>query len=253
MTLEADPAFERAFRGRLAALVAERGGGWRLLGFNGDLCVYDGELSALLAARFPVPAEQGRFLLGSLARAALADPLPYAGKVLNQLAHGFLTAFGRFAVYGRTGTEGYEAAAQTYRLSPAFLAGVSLVTEHGPLGTKARLDTTLAGRATQALLAVIFHATTALLVGLAVASVLIPLLRWRHWPETTRATFLAFVALPLGALLAHHLLIALVHTFDVWRYGFNVFFVNLLFMGAAALFWLDQWRRAADTRPAPLG
>ena len=41
-------------------------------------------------------------------------------------------------------------------------------------------------------------------------------------------------------ILAHHALVGLSHTFDIRRYAFNLFFVNLAFVASASLFWLDE-------------
>ena len=245
LVLQNDQGFEASFRSRIGALVASHTSGWGLLGYNGDLCTYSGELTGLLDARYPEAAEQGRFLLQSLATVALADPLPYARKVLVQVAHGFLSGFDRFAIHTRTGIpQSHKAGIATYP-PPAFFAGVHDAEEVGPLGSRAAFRASWCGPVIQALLAVLFHAAKLLLVAAVLATLLLPLWRWRVWTPDVRQTYLAFLALPLAALLAHHGLIALVHSFDVWRYGFNVFFVNLYFMGAAALFWhgdLSRWR-----------
>jgi hypothetical protein len=250
LTLQDDPAFERELKARLSALLASHTGGWRLLGFNGDLCTFDDQLSILLDRRFPEAGDQRRFLLGSVLRSALADPWPYVRKVAQQMAHGFLTAFGRFAVHGRPGLDVYRAAAEAYRLPAGFTAGIRLAPETGPLGAKARLDGTLGGRAVQALLAVVFHVATALLVGAVIAAMALPATRWRRWDEEARQRYLALIGVPLVAILAHHGLIAMVHTFDVWRYGFNMFFVNVYLMGAMALVWLGDLRRGVLNRPS---
>ena len=243
LALDGDPAFEADLGRHLARMVASHSTGWRLLGFNGDLCSYDRDFLALLDRRFPEPEAQRRFLLGGVMRAALTDPMLYVGKVLTQMAHGFLTAFGRFAIHTRLGPEGYRAAEDSYRLPASFMAGVRLAPEVGPLGAKATLDGTLGGRVVHGLLAVLFYAATAALAGLAVTSIVLPALRWRAWRPEVRANFWAFVALPFAALLGHHALIALVHSFDVWRYGFNMFYVNLFFIGAATMFWFADWQR----------
>lgn len=243
VTLGHDPLFENAIRSHLAELVSTHTGGWRLLGFNGDRCFYNEKFTALLDARFPAGESQRRFLLGSLARAWAADPLPFLANVVAQIAAGFHTAFGRFAVHARPGLETYRAVTARWHLPDEFASGVTVTAELGPLDTKARLDGTMVGRLTQALLAILFFSATAVLIALALASAILPWRLWRHWPGPVRRNFVALVALPLGVLLAHHALIALVHTFDVWRYGFNMIFVNLFFMGTAALFWWSDWQR----------
>lgn len=247
LALHGDARFEELLRQRLGVLVASHISGWGLLGFNGDLCTYSRELSSLLDERFPDAAEQGRFLLRSLASAALADPLPYARKALLQVGHGFLSGFDRFAIHTRTGVPPSQKAGDATYPPPAFFIGVHDADEVGPLGSRAVYRASWLGAVIQALLAVLFYAAKITLVSSVLATFLLPLWRWRVWTPDVRRCFLAFLALPLGALLAHHGLIALVHSFDVWRYAFNVFFVNLYFMGAATLFWhadLRRWRRA---------
>lgn len=240
---QGDAAFEAAFKAELQSQVASHNGGWTLLGFNGDLCTYSNALSALLDRRFPEPGEQAWFLVASLARAALADPLPYAMKVLRQMAAGFLTAFPRFAIHTPPGVEGYRQAEAVYKLPRDFTRGVQLVAEHGPLPSRQLLRGTWPGRLVHLSLAIVFFGFAGLLVTLVLLSVAVPVWRWQWWTAEVRNLYLAFVVLPLFALLAHHVLIALVHSFDIWRYGFNVYFVNLFFIGAAALFWLADWQR----------
>ncbi|MDX2159473.1 MAG: hypothetical protein SFW09_23450 [Hyphomicrobiaceae bacterium] len=243
ITLQDDPVFERALKKKLAALVARHGGDWPLLGFNGDNCTYDPTVISLLARRFPEPEEQRRFLLASLSRAALADPLPFGGKVAAQIGYGFGTAFSRFAMHGRPGHWVYRVAEGAVGLPDSFHAGIGVAAEVGPLGTRHLLDTTPSGRLVLPVLTVLFHGAAGLLALLAIVSTLVPPLRWRTWDSTTRQRFAAFVAAPLAVLTAHHAGIALQSTFDVWRHGFDVYFVNLLFMGSAMLFWLGDWYR----------
>jgi hypothetical protein len=243
LMLQEDPQFERRLRAMLDGLVAGHKSGWKLLGYNGDLCTYSRELTALLDQRFPDFRDEGRFLLSSLAKAALSDPLPYARKVLFQLVLGVATAFDRFAIRTRTGIDPSQRTIIANYPPPTFFAGTEDAEEVGPLGSKAAMKGTTVGRIVQALLAVIFFPAGIALAASVLAALLLPWWRWRMWNADDRRAFALFLALPLGVLIAHHLLIALVHTFDVWRYSFNMFFVNLFFMGASVLFWLGDGRR----------
>jgi hypothetical protein len=249
LVLQDEPLFERRLRERLDDVVARYRSGWRLLGYNGDLCTYNAELSRLLDERFPDFRDEGRFLLGAVAKAALADPLPYARKVVVQSVFGFLTAFDRFAIRARTGIEPSDRSSIAKYPPPSFFAGVQDAAVVGPFDGAEMLKETWPGLIVQAVLAVIFFAAELALVLGVLAALVLPWWCWWTWSSDTRRTFLVFVALPFGVLFAHHLLIALAHTFDVWRYGFNMFFVNLLFMGASVLFWAGEWRRRRAARP----
>jgi hypothetical protein len=244
LALQDDPVFERRLRSQVDALVASHTKGWRLLGFNGDLCAYSSAFSALIDERYPDARDGGRFLIGALARAALSDPLPYMRMVLVQSAHGFLSAFDRFAIRTRTGIDTREKGSITNYPPPEFFTSVRDAEEVGPLGSSVAMKETTLGRTVQIVLAVIFFTAGLALIASVLAAFVLPWWRWRRWSPDERQVFLVFIALPLGVLLAHHLLIALIHTFDVWRYGFNMYFVNLLFMGASALFWLGNWQRS---------
>ena len=244
LSLQDDPGFERELRGQLEAFVGRHTTGWRLLGFNGDLCAYDAPFSALLDRRFSDAREQGALLQGALMRIALADPWPYVRKVMAQMAHGLTSGFQRFAVQGRPELTAYHRMAARLGVYPGFAWGVTVAGEHGPLGDKARLDGTLWGRVVHGLLGAVFQAATGIYVLLLAGSLVAPWWRWRHWSSETRQAFLAFVGLPMAIVLAHHGLIALVHTFDVWRYAFNVYFVSVFWLGAAAMFWAADWHRA---------
>ena len=245
LTLQQDPGFETRLRALLRSLVARHTRGWRLLGFDGDLCTYSAELKSLLDQRFADYHEQGRFLLGSVVRAALADPLPYARKIAFQLLMGFTTAFDRYGIRTRTGIDPALRDVDPNYPKAAFFAGLRDVDEVGPLGN-VTMKKTLAGHLVQVLLAATFVPAAVAFVASVLAALVLPSRRWRDWSAGDRRAFAVFLAVPLGVLFAHHLLIALVHSFDVWRYAFNMYFVNLYFLGASALFWLgdgQRWRR----------
>ena len=249
LMLQDDPSFDQRLRERVGMLVASHASGWKLLGYNGDVCSYSSELSRLLEEHFSDFRDEGRFLIGSLARVAIADPLPYARKVVVQVAFGFLTAFDRFAIHARTGIDPSRKGSAFGYPPPAFFAGVRDAEEVGPLGSRDAMKTTVPGYIAQGLLAAIFFSAGMALLLAVLAALTLPWRAWRSWTVAERQMFAVFVALPLGVLAAHHLLVALVHSFDVWRYGFNMFFVNLLFMGSSALFWLGGRGRWRAKRP----
>ena len=237
LALQEDPAFEATLRRYFKDVQARYVGGWRRLGFDGDLCSFDASFSALLDRRFPEIESQRRFLLGAVWRAAFADPLPYAAKVLRHTLFGFTTAFEKFAHHAAPGRAALEAVGR-----PGLSGGVRMAESIGPLASADAMKRSWPGLLLQAALAAVFFSLTGLLVALAAAALVAPLVFWRRWSGEVRRGYLVWVALPLAALLGHHALIALTHSFDVWRYGFNMFFVNLLFVGTAGLFAASRWR-----------
>jgi hypothetical protein len=246
LVLQEDARFEAALRQYLADVQQRPGGRWIRLGFDGDKCSYDPQLSRLLDARFPVPEAQARFLLRSVARAALADPLPYLAKVAHQVVLGFTLAFEKFAVHTHPELATLDRIRASYGLGPELARGVMVAPSIGPLQSRTLLKETWYGLAVQAVLAVVFFGLTGLLCGLALLMIAAALARYRRWPADVRRSFATYIGIPLAALLSHHALVALTHSFDIWRYAFNMFYVNLLLIAAAALFALRHLRR----RPA---
>lgn len=245
LRLQEDAAFESSLRAYLKSVTSRHVSGWRRLGFDGDLCSFDGTFHAMLDRQYPDVAAQRRFLLGAVLRTAVADPLPYVRKVLHQHVLGFTTAFEKFAHHATVEQRPLYRVLSEHGLAPVLQGprGVLAADTIGPLANAEIMKRTWRGRAVQALLAVVFFGLTALLCVLALLMIAAPFLRWRQWGPTTRRDWLVWVAIPLAALLAHHALVALTHTFDVWRYGFNMFFVNLLFIGTSSLFALRHLRR----------
>ncbi len=248
LSLQDQAQFEAQLRDYMRDVQQRSERGWRRLGFNGDLCSYDVEFTALLDARFPDPRAQADFLLGAVRRAALADPLPYAAKVLWHISYGFTAAFEKFAHHARPGS-----APGAYLLTATGQAsgidtGIRVANDIGPLGSEDTLKGTLVGRIVHAGLAIIFFGLTGLLCGLAIFALAGPWLYWRAWSGPARRDYLTLVAIPLLALVAHHALVALTHSFDIWRYGFNMYYVNLLFIGSTALFARRYIPKAGQSR-----
>jgi hypothetical protein len=221
---------------------ARHRGAWPKLGFEGDLCMYDATHDQLMTRLLPDPEARRQLYIGGVLAAAWTDPLPFARKVVAQYWHGIASAFTRFAIQAREPRAAYAEAAERLRLPPYFTAGVGLTGDAGPLGSYERLRRTWPGTVLHAVLAVLFTGLgIAYIVLLAAMALLVPL-RWRVWTVERQRDVMALVLLPVAAVLAHHTLIALAHTFDVWRYAFNTFFVSLAFMPAAAMLLWDENR-----------
>jgi hypothetical protein len=245
-----DAQFESELRDRMQLIADRRETGWSLLGFNGDSCTFDAQLSTILNRFRPDPAVQARFLTGALIRAVLTDPLPFAAKFSRQMLFGFTTAFQKFAHHAMLEPIDLRSITGTDALGAALQRAVTTVASVGPLGSREALKNTHVGRGLHGLLAVYFFTLTGLLCGLAVVTILAPVWLWRGWGGPTRKNFVVFLAVPLAVILAHHAVVALTHSFDVWRYGFNMFFVNLLFIATSGSFWLSHlaaWRRVRAT------
>lgn len=237
--LHSDPSFEALLLDRMEQLRKSHKSGWKRLGFNGDLCTYDQQLHGLIAGRLPGLEARRAFYLGSVLNASLANPLPFAGKVLRQLWYGLTTPFEKFAphfTYNQFRGV-FQESAKRHGLADDFLTGTRKSGAAGPFASKQIMKTTVGGRLVHGLLAIFFTGGAVVYVGLVLASILLPPRLWSRWSAERRRVFLAFLGVPLVAIFGHHLLVALTHSFDVWRYGFNLFFVNIVFAVSAALFW----------------
>ena len=240
--LHADPAIDTAVSDAISVIRARDDQPWKYLGTNGDLCLTDMGLSTLLNQKFPSIDDQRRFLAGAYLGAFRAAPLRFAAQILRQISLGFEIAFLRFSKHSPFDQEGFERSVAKFKLSPSFLAGTTQNGEVGPLGGKDKLKSSVIGWAVLIVLSVTFIPLDILYVALVALSVAAAPLRWKTWGPERRRTYLAYIGVPLAAIFAHHLLIAVAHTFDIWRYAFGMFFVNLLLIATASLFWLEEYR-----------
>lgn len=206
---------------------------WKHLGFNGDICTHNPNFAQLVADHHPSIGEQRSFYIGRYVDAVKVNPFPFIGKWVRQISLGFERSFQKFAYH--------LASPHSDELNPTFLTGTTRSGEAGPFGSKATMKQTVAGWTVLATLATTFTILTTLLIALTLATIVVTPFRVGRWTDARRKAFFAFVAIPLIAIFAHHALIAVVHTFDIWRYAFGMFFVNLAFIGAAGLFWYEEW------------
>lgn len=252
LRLHRDGAPARQLRAHMEEMRARHKSGWRRLGFNGDLCTYDPKFDSLTARLFPAPADRSSFFLATTARAALSDPLPFAHKVLLQLWYGLVTPFEKFTPHYRLSLfdGAHRAVAKRLRVGGDFFSGLRLTGEAGPFASKQFMKKTLAGRLGQGAIAAFFTLAGVIYAVMVVISLIAPVWRWRRWTPERQRTFAALLGVPIAAIAAHHLLVALSHSFDIWRYGFNLFFVNVAFLVCSWLFWRNEWiaQRAGKDR-----
>jgi hypothetical protein len=235
-----DAKTEAALRAYMKEVRARNTPPWRLLGFDGDQCMYDPALDKLMGTLAPSVSDQRALYLNAVRAAFTTQPLPFAWKATKQMWHGLTLPFARFAQHGTFDAAAYGAAQKALKLSPDFLDGVSIAPCAGVWGCGKSWPILFLRGLSTAALAVLFSGLTVAYVVLATISLARTPVVWRHWTEDRKTAFLAYLAPPLLAILAHNGLIAMVHTFDVWRYSFNLFFVNLAFTFAAGLFWYDE-------------
>lgn len=232
MTLHADPAVDGAIRQAMTDLRARDSNPWKLLGFNGDLCNFDEGFRKLLGRLIPSVEEQRQFFVGSYMKAAEAEPIRFAGKITYQILAGLYRSFEKFDFHVSTGEQ--------HGLSPRFTAGTTAEGEAGPLGSRTRMKSTAGGLVVRVVLGTFFYLLLAAYLALIVLSCIAAPYFWRSWPPQRQRAFVAFLGVPIAAVLSHHALVAITHSFDIWRYAFGVFLVNIGFIGMAALFWLDE-------------
>ena len=211
---------------------------WTHIGFNGDHCMFSPGHQRVVGNLLPDPAAQRAYYMAGFKAAVLGDPIGFVWKILRQVVLGLERSFAKFSFHIASPIDPAGA--------KASLTGTIQNGEAGPLGSKVAMKDTRAGRIFEAVLAVLFTALTVVFMGLTMLSVIIgPLRFWYLDPERKRQ-FMAYVAVPVIAILAHHTLIATAHTFDIWRYAFGTFFISLGFMITAGLFWWSQraWLRS---------
>lgn len=236
LRLHSDRDADQRIRTFLAEVVPAGIGGWRVLGFDGDSCLFDGRLATLGRSLGDTPAGQASALLDAIRRAARHAPFVFARRVLAQIGYAIATPFDRYAVT----LEHHEPAFAASGLAPVLGAGFFDGTRRGGgAGLLAWSEASRNGmprKVVRVLLGAGFVALGALHLVLVVALPVLALVRWRRWSWPMRRAFLGLVAVPLAALFGHHCLVALVHSFDIWRYAFNTFFVSLALIGGAAIF-----------------
>jgi hypothetical protein len=232
LTAHSDPAIDTAIKEGVGELLARDANPWKVLGVNGDLCFYDPHFQGLVGRLLPAVDAQRAFYLNAYTAAVWADPVRFALSFLRQMVLGLEIPFHRFAFH--------VSFPNAPSAEPSFLWGTTQAGDAGPLASKATMKTTLPGLAVLALLAIIFNALLVIYLALFALSVLLAPWLWCTWPAGRQRAFLAYVSVPIAAILSHNALVAVAHSFDIWRYAFNLFFVNLGFMTTAALFWLEE-------------
>jgi hypothetical protein len=246
LKLHADPAIDVSVRQSMADIRARDTKPWRHLGFNGDLCMFDNGLRRQMQQVLPGVEAQRRFLMDAYATAVAAEPLRFARLFLTQMVAGLTVSFQKFSHHATFEASAWRDNVASLGYQPSFLYGTTTTGEAGPLGSKARMKQTVAGRAVEAALAGVFTALLVAYLGLVALTVVAGPLRFSRWSAPRRRAFLAYVAVPLVAVLGHHALVAITHSFDIWRYAFNVYFVTIGFIGAASLFWFCEFVPEAE-------
>lgn len=236
--LVADPNREARLKAAARKVLATQGKPWRYLGFNGDHCMYNQDFLDTVAAELPDQTAERAFYMAGFKAAVLGDPIRFGGKVLRQIVLGIEQSFAKSSFHLASPAEPSNAA--------AFLVGTSRDGEAGPLRSKARMKQTPLGLLVMALLALVFAVLTVVFAGLLLLSLLAAPLRFRDWTSERQRHFAAYVGVPLLAVVAHHMLIGIAHSFDIWRYAFGVFFVSIGFVLTAGLFWRGEavWLRS---------
>lgn len=242
LRFDPDPSRDTGLREAIHDLRSRDKAPWKVLGINGDHCFYDAPFQDRLKTLLPSGERQRAFFANAYLEAVKAAPARFAALLLRQIALGVEVSFQRFAMNQGLDPAIYEGSSKAARLDPSFLRGVELGGEAGPFNSRLTMKSTVAGWAVQGALAAFFFSLGAVYAILILVSAIVPVCAWRGWDGRRRRVFVAYIGVPLVATLAHHTLVGIAHTFDIWRYGFNVFFVNIAFTAAAALFWLDEAR-----------
>ncbi|MDX2202417.1 MAG: hypothetical protein NW223_06695 [Hyphomicrobiaceae bacterium] len=246
MRLAASAQHHADLRQTMRALQDSDAAPWKAQGFDGDHCMYNAAFHARVAQAFPDRDGQRRFYIEAYLQALARDPAPFLAMLLRQVVLGVEKTFDMFAIH----TPHFAEAAKLEARAPGFLAGTSPIAT-GPLNDPQRVRTTLLGQAVNAALAVLFWTHAIAYFAVTLATLALPAVRWRAWDAGRRRAFLLYLALPLLVILAHHAVIGVSHSFDIRRYAFNLYFVNLAFVGLGGVFWLDELHRLRTARAAP--
>ena len=242
LRLADDGALDGGLKRFLAIAVPPSLGQWGILGFDGDPCEGDTSLTELLNASAASTEQQSGILTHALLTAALRHPAPFIFRVTKQMAYGVVEAFGRPAITFVSHPQSELVLFADGAHVAAFKAGTR---RNGAAGlfayTDAGIKTSLARTVARAVLTIGFGILTAFYCVLVLATLGFAPTAWSRWDSARKNTFLLYLALPLGIILAHNLVVSLVHSFDIWRYSFNMFFVHLLFIFSALAFFAGEW------------
>lgn len=249
LRLHDEAAHDRRIRAFLAEVVPPGIGRWGVLGYDGDSCLFDARLPHLVAALAADRDGQSRALLGAVARAAWADPLPFVVRVANQFGYAILSPFDRYGMTLQNHPPSFDGLGFQASLRERFFRGTQVGGRSGLMAWSDEVRDSFVRKVVRVVMGVLFVGLGFVYAAAFVISPLAAAWRWQTWDGPRRHTFLALIGVPMVAILGHHALVALVHSFDIWRYAFNMFFVNLILIAGAAIFWSPQIMRSATPRP----
>lgn len=246
--LHQDPSFDTDIRTFFQEWRTGRIGPWKLLGFNGDACTYDDAFAARVQAQFASLEDESGFYVRTVTRAFLMDPLPFVWKALSQTAYGFVFAFQK----SKSAMGNYEKVLQTLQsakeLPPDFATGFRTTGRAGLFGGAERESLPLWAQAIRLLVAAISAALSISLIAVIAGLIALALKSYRAWKPETRQNFLVYAVLPFGMLLAHHALVAVVHTFDIWRYSINMYFVSVALLLGGGAFLAERYYESRNSQ-----